>query len=103
MAVAPLTYGAGIQNKVLEAMACATPVVASPQAASALNTLNQRDILIGNDVNHFAELILRLLNDDNLRKKLGQSGRQFVEKNHNWKIVARDLEELYRKVVENNS
>jgi len=34
VAVAPIQYGAGIQNKVLEAMACGTPVVCSPLAAS---------------------------------------------------------------------
>ena len=44
IAVAPITYGAGIQNKVLEAMACATPVVASSQAVSALNTISGKDI-----------------------------------------------------------
>jgi glycosyltransferase involved in cell wall biosynthesis len=36
IAVAPLLYGAGIQNKALEAMACGTPVVATAQATGAL-------------------------------------------------------------------
>ena len=36
LSVSPLLYGAGIQNKILEAMACGTPVVATPLAVSAL-------------------------------------------------------------------
>ena len=35
----PLLYGAGVQNKVLEAMACGTPVVATPRAVQALSTV----------------------------------------------------------------
>jgi len=36
LSAAPISYGVGIQNKVLEAMACAAPVIASQQAVSAL-------------------------------------------------------------------
>ncbi|MDH7487867.1 MAG: glycosyltransferase, partial [Anaerolineae bacterium] len=36
LAVTPISYGVGIQNKVLEAMACGTPVVSTPQAVSTL-------------------------------------------------------------------
>jgi glycosyltransferase involved in cell wall biosynthesis len=49
ISVAPLLYGAGIQNKVLEAMACATPVVASPRAVSALSAQGWRDIVVADD------------------------------------------------------
>ncbi|NIW43885.1 MAG: glycosyltransferase, partial [Gammaproteobacteria bacterium] len=37
VAAAPILYGVGIQNKVLEAMACGTPVVVTPQAVSAID------------------------------------------------------------------
>ena len=42
IAVAPITYGAGIQNKVLEAMACATPVIVTPQATNALTAIPEK-------------------------------------------------------------
>ena len=45
VAVAPLTYGAGIQNKVLEAMACGTPVVTVPTTVEALMAIPGRDLL----------------------------------------------------------
>ena len=46
VALAPVAYGVGIQNKVLEAMACGTPVVASPQAVSALEAVDGRDVVV---------------------------------------------------------
>jgi glycosyltransferase involved in cell wall biosynthesis len=98
IAVAPIAYGVGIQNKVLEAMACATPVVATPQAVSALNLQAGEDALVAQKPADFAQAILRLLNDRQLREKVGQRGRRYVEANHDWAAVSAQLEQTYRQV-----
>ncbi len=95
-AVAPLTYGAGIQNKILEAMACETPVVATCIATQALHAVNEEDILVSDDTHQFANYVLSLLNDQQLAAKIGQAGRQYVEKYHSWDVSAKDLEKIYR-------
>jgi len=101
VAVAPITYGAGIQNKVLEAMACATPVVASPQAVQALNSVDGKDLLVAESPQSFAEKILLLLNNPLVREEIGQCGRRYIEQYHSWNAVAQNLEEVYEKVIEN--
>jgi sugar transferase (PEP-CTERM/EpsH1 system associated) len=98
-AVAPITYGAGIQNKVLEAMACATPVVASPQAVLALNIREGEEILVAGDPQQFAQKVLMLLEDGALRRQLGQAGRQFVERQHSWNAAAAQLEQIYQQAA----
>ncbi len=95
VAVAPITYGAGIQNKVLEAMACATPVVATTQAVSALVTVEGRDLLTGDDPERFAQAILRLLEDKKLRDHLSAAGHKYVSSYHDWSAVAGRLEAQY--------
>ncbi len=95
VAAAPIAYGAGIQNKVLEAMACATPVVASPQAASALAAIAGRDYLPGATPQAFADALLALLNDPALRGTVGEAGRAYVEEHHTWSAAAARLEALY--------
>jgi glycosyltransferase involved in cell wall biosynthesis len=67
LAVAPIRYGTGIQNKVLEAMACATPVVASHQAVSALQVAPGEDLIVADQPREFARAILELLNDPERR------------------------------------
>jgi polysaccharide biosynthesis protein PslH len=99
LSVAPLTYGAGIQNKVLEAMACATPVVASPVAISSLNAVDGRDLLVGIDPSEFARHILYLLRNAEDRTSIGTNGRRFVEENHDWNQIVSDLETIYQRVV----
>lgn len=95
VAAAPVPYGAGIQNKVLEAMACATPVVASPQAASALKTVAGRDLLVENDDAAFARAILLLLNTPQRGAEMGAAGRAYVEQYHSWQSSAAQLEAIY--------
>ena len=99
VAVAPLTYGAGIQNKVLEAMACATPVVASPQAVSALEVVPGCEVLVAREPAAFAQEVVSLLEDTERQRQVGWAGRNFVERYHRWDIVVAQLERTYDELV----
>jgi glycosyltransferase involved in cell wall biosynthesis len=101
LAVAPLAYGTGIQNKVLEAMACATPVVASSQAVAALNVINGRDVIIADAPHEMAHAMLTLLNNIHRRQAVGMAGRRYVEENHRWQNIAARLEEIYDGIIGN--
>jgi sugar transferase (PEP-CTERM/EpsH1 system associated) len=99
VATAPVTYGAGIQNKVLEAMACATPTVASSQAFSALSAVAGRDLEVADDAETFSQTLLKLLEDHNRRQEVGKAGRSYIERNHDWANIAANLEEIYSGIV----
>lgn len=99
IAVAPITYGAGIQNKVLEAAACSTPVIATSKAASALDILPGEEILLADNTEDYAELIIKLLADKAQQAALGSAGRKYVEKNHSWDQIAEQLEYLYIETI----
>jgi polysaccharide biosynthesis protein PslH len=96
VAVAPVTYGAGIQNKVLEAMACGLPVVASSQASSALQAKPGQDLLVADTPSDFAASILQLLDAPAKRKQLGCAGREYVLRRHRWDQIVAKLEMLYQ-------
>ena len=97
VAAAPLLYGAGVQNKVLEAMACGTPVVASSQAINALKVDRGTDCLVADSPEAFADSLLKLLNDEALRARMGAAGRRFVEAHHNWDDIVAQLENIYQR------
>jgi len=95
ISVAPIQYGAGIQNKVLEAMACATPVIATSLATSALKITSGIEAIIADTPETWAQNIIDLVASPNRQKKIGESGRQYVETHHNWSEIVRQLLSLY--------
>lgn len=96
-AVTPITYGAGIQNKVLEAMACGTPVVTTSKAVSAINVTSGSELLIADTPEGFANAICALLKDKQLQNKIGKAGQTYVQTHHNWNNIAENLETIYQQ------
>jgi polysaccharide biosynthesis protein PslH len=98
-AVTPILYGAGIQNKVLEAMACATPVVSTPRAISALSLKPGQEVITAQDPRDFAQAVLCLLDNPSLQKRIGEAGRRYVESNHRWEKIVENLIGLYSQAI----
>jgi len=94
--VAPLRFGAGIQNKVLEAMAMEVPVVASPVAAGGLRTESGRipPIDVATSADEFARALARRLGSGGVRADEGARLRQFVEKHFVWQKSGAALERV---------
>jgi sugar transferase (PEP-CTERM/EpsH1 system associated) len=91
--VAPLLIGRGIQNKVLEAMAMARPVIATPEAFEGVRAVPEQDILIASGAQAMAARI-----DDVLAGRhqgLGHAARQAVETNHDWSASLARLDTLF--------
>jgi sugar transferase (PEP-CTERM/EpsH1 system associated) len=99
VALAPLRVAAGMQNKVLEAMAMGTPLVATPSSCRALDVQHERHLLLAQEYEAFAQAILRLLEDDVLALTLSRAGRTFVEQHHSWDATASLLTDVYGQVV----
>jgi glycosyltransferase involved in cell wall biosynthesis len=99
VAVSPMRYGVGIQNKILEAMAMATPVITTSHTLAALQTQVDRDILAGDTPEAIAQEVNKLLANDQLCRHLGQAGRRYVETHHDWNVAAERLEGIYREVI----
>ncbi|MGQ9613987.1 glycosyltransferase [Chloroflexus sp.] len=99
IAVAPIRYGVGVQNKVLEAMATATPVITARQATVALSVQPGHDLIVADDAAEFTQAILNLLANPERRVRLGQAGRMYVERYHHWQQSVTCLESVYRAVT----
>jgi len=92
--VAPLRFSGGMQNKVLEAMASARPVVTTPAVARGLDAEAGRHLLVAESTEEFAGHITGLLTDTGRRRTLGAAARRFVQDRFNWRFVAERAREL---------
>lgn len=96
---APLRFGAGIKNKVLEAMAMAKAVVAFPEALVGIGANEECGVFCVHGVDEFAGAVLRLLNDVVAAREAGQRARQYVMTRFSWSHVANEYEEVYRYAI----
>lgn len=92
LAVAPLLIARGIQNKVLEAMAMARPVVASPQAFEGVRAVPGRDLLVAEGVERTAEAVCAVL--EGRHPGLGERARAAVREGHDWSATLARLDSL---------
>ena len=98
VAVAPLRIARGIQNKVLEAMAMARPVVATREAFEGLRVIPGQDLLVTDGPQAMAECVLEVL--ENRHPGLGSAARLAVEHNHNWSRSLRALDAIFPPEVQ---
>jgi glycosyltransferase involved in cell wall biosynthesis len=97
--VSPLRLGAGIKNKVLEALAMGCPVVATPLSVDGIDARHERDLLIADD-SAMADCVSRVFKNADLQRKLSANGRQLIEARYSWSRVAGMYEALYQQVSE---
>lgn len=94
VSVAPLRIARGIQNKVLEAMACGLPVVGTTCATQGVEGLDGRDFVVRDDATGFGDAVVELLSSDVRARELGAAARRFVEDRYDWEVVFQPLDEL---------
>jgi len=83
VAVAPLRMARGVQNKVLEAMAMAMPVLASPQAMEGIDAQVGTEVLVADGEDEYARTALHLLRHDGAAA-IGRAGRARVLASYGW-------------------
>jgi sugar transferase (PEP-CTERM/EpsH1 system associated) len=99
VALAPLKVAVGIQNKVLEALAMGTPLVATPASCRALQVSDGEHLLMAEENHAYAEAILKLLEEPLLAQNLGIAGRQYMKEHHGWMEAANTLSDLYHDLL----
>jgi sugar transferase (PEP-CTERM/EpsH1 system associated) len=100
-AVAPLRVARGIQNKVLEAMAMAKPVVATPAAMEGIDPPVGYESLISDDPKQLAQASLKQLARPDV--DLGVRGREFVLAGFSWDSTLQALDELMAAAAESRT
>ena len=73
--------------KILEAMAVGTPVVSTTKGAEGLSVENGQNILIADESGHFAECVIRLLLQNDLRDRLSSNAIKLMQEIYDWQVV----------------
>ncbi len=97
VAVCPVHYAVGVQNKVLEAMAMGKPVVCTSATFAGLDAREGEEVLVADNAEAFATQVLHLCADPALAQRLAVAGRRYAETHHSWEASAKRLVEVYEQ------
>ena len=90
----------GFSNSILEYMSLGIPVVAT--AVGGNSEIIQEDVngilVAPGDYYCMAENICKLLNDRELRFRLGSNGKRLIKEKHSWDIIIKEFEKYYYKL-----
>ncbi len=92
VSVCPVRLQIGCQTKILEALACGTPVVTTNAGNSGIRGRSGLEMWVEDDPGTFAARVVALLRGENWRA-LSEAGRQFVETTFSWERSAGTLEQ----------
>jgi sugar transferase (PEP-CTERM/EpsH1 system associated) len=96
--VVPLRIGGGTRLKIFEAMAMGKAVVSTTVGAEGLPVTPGKNVLIADAPAAFAEMVVRLLRDGEMRQQIERDARQLVVERYDWSAVAADFESALQRL-----
>jgi glycosyltransferase involved in cell wall biosynthesis len=99
VAVCPVRYAAGVQFKILEALAMDTPVVTTTAGAAGLAPHSRESVLVAANEKEMSLQVLQVLLQPQLAEKMVENGRRYVEEHHSWVAGAKQLTQVYLQEI----
>ena len=100
--IVPLRIGGGTRLKIYEAMATAKAVVSTTVGAEGLDVHSGRDIILADDAKAFAQSVIMLLRDQNLRRRYEKAAAETAAR-YDWPAIGQRFSEVLQAVAEKKS
>jgi glycosyltransferase involved in cell wall biosynthesis len=91
--IVPLRIGGGTRLKIFEAMSMAKAVVSTTIGAEGLPVTPGRDIVLADGPRAFADAVVQLIRDREMRHRIGRAACDLVVQKYDWAAVSRDFED----------
>jgi polysaccharide biosynthesis protein PslH len=93
--VVPLRMGSGTRLKVLEAMAMGKAIVSTSRGVEGIDLVPDKDALIADTPNAFAQAVVSLLHDPERRRRLGTNARALAQSRYDWRQIVPRFDDIY--------
>lgn len=101
--IVPLQEGGGTRLKILEAMALGTPVIATSKGAEGLDAEPDKHLLIADTPQDFAQAVVKLLNNAELRQELSGNAFELMRTTYDWDLIMPRFLDLAEQAVQQPS
>ena len=95
--LAPILSGSGVRIKILESMACGTPVITTTLGAEGISAKSGKVLYIAKNQKEFVNFAIELASSFEKRKEIGNNARQFILEKHNKTSIIKELSGILEK------
>lgn len=95
----PLRFGAGVKNKVLQAMAIGVPVIGSPIAFEGMAIEPGKTCIQAESSSAFEQALIQVLSDVETQQRFSSAGRAYVQSHHSWDRSSAALQALLEEQI----
>jgi polysaccharide biosynthesis protein PslH len=100
--IVPLLVGGGTRLKIYEAMATGKAVVSTTVGAEGLDVHPGRDIILADDARSFAQAVIMLLRDSQLRRRYEKAAAETAAR-YDWPAIGERFAQVLQSVAEKKS
>jgi len=97
--IVPLLSGGGMRVKIIEGMALGKTIVTTSIGAEGIDCENNKNCLIANDVNEFADAISKCILDKKVYNEIGINAKTLALQHYNNADICKRLTEFYKKLI----
>ena len=90
----PMWHGGGIRSKVLEAMGYAKAVVTTTIGAEGIDAVNNKDMMIQDTPEGYAQAVMRLTLDTGRQKEMGRHARECIAVKYQWETILQPMTDV---------
>ncbi len=101
--IAPLRFGAGTQNKVLEAMAMGVPTICTNIGFEGLQIKSGEGVILSKDKKSFVANVIAMLQSEDNRREVGLKGLEIAKNRFSWDSIATTLSNYFTEVSNNKA
>lgn len=97
--IIPVKQASGIRIKLAEAMMMSKAVVSTSIGASGVENLSPNEIAIADDAENFADCVVELINNENLRNRLSRNAHAFALNNFEENACSKKIIDFYKEIL----
>ena len=100
--VIPVRAGGGMRVRILEGMAYGQAIVTTTVGLEGIEAESGKNVLVADTPNDFAEAVLKLLDNFDLRREIAKNGRDLVVSKYDWRVVLKKVKDIYLEFERND-
>jgi len=100
--VIPVRAGGGMRVRILEGLAYGEAIVTTTIGLEGIDAESGKEVIVADTPQEFAEAVLELLGNYELRNEIAKNGRDLVERLYDWQVVLQKIKEIYQEFEVNN-